>query len=150
MLEVPGFLSPEQVHQVRALLEKRNPQHTYMQLFCEVPEILTIIQQALAESKLPYAIADPRLTLSWHPSKRTIGPHRDTRFGNSTHKLTVCIQAAERGGSTIFYTALHGAETGRAQHHPGKAVIFNLDEWHSGEPGAHGTKILIGVKLVAR
>jgi len=148
-MEIPDFLTPLEVEALYGLMCARNPKRRYQQHFTEFPQAVETIQTALVRAGLEYEIVSPLVTLSWHNSGKTIGRHQDTRVKDCTHKLAVCIRAPTSGGATVFYPSLHGAETSRTYHAPGKALLFDIKAWHSGEKDAVGEKLLLGFKLRA-
>lgn len=145
-MELPHFLTPDQVAAAHRLVTERNPNRGYLQSFTKVPALHAMLRAALERSGEPYEICDDKLTLSWHPPGKHVGPHQDTPLSGSTHKLAVCLQAPAEGGATRFYAFLNGPETRRVEHEAGKAMIFDIKQWHSGEKHS-GTKVLVGAKL---
>ena len=96
-----------------------------------------------------------QVTASCHSTGIYVGPHQDDRPDPSClYKLAICGAVPETQGRTLFYEPSN-CKTSRnvqrkVQHREGQAVLFDLELWHSGEPEATGTKMLVGVKICVK
>lgn len=83
------------------------------------------------------------------------GIHTDTglfydRALSEKSRWTVLIYLNDdfEGGDTVFYDGDTWAETRRVKPEAGKALVFDIDLWHSGSPVTTGVKRWIGCELI--
>lgn len=92
----------------------------------------------------------------FHPGD-AFGIHTDTglfydRATGEKSRWTVLIYLNDdfEGGDTVFYDGDTWAETRRVRPEAGKALVFDIDLWHSGSPVTAGVKRWIGCELIGK
>ena len=85
----------------------------------------------------------------------SFGLHTDTGLfydavarEKSRWTLLVYLNDDFEGGETVFYNGETGVEERRVRPVAGRALIFDIDLWHSGMPVVAGQKCWIGCEVI--
>lgn len=62
--------------------------------------------------------------------------------------LLIYLNNDFKGGETVFYDSTDWSVTRRIKPEAGKALVFDIDLWHSGSPVSVGVKRWIGCELI--
>jgi len=85
----------------------------------------------------------------------SFGLHTDTGLyynrvagEESRWTLLIYLNTVQEGGETVFYSTEGWKEVLRIKPEEGKALLFDIDLWHCGEPIVEGEKLWIGCEII--
>lgn len=85
----------------------------------------------------------------------SFGIHKDTGLffdlanrKKTQYTLLIYLNDGFEGGNTIFYDTDTWEVTRVVKPERGKALIFDIDLWHAGEPLVSGSKMWIGCEII--
>lgn len=158
--EFPNFLTPEECAAFsRLVTEKEAPNFTDSGLFTnkkwQDPALATALFDRLegrvegalrANTVVMGAIFHPRDSFSIHTDT---GLYYDRARGEKSRwTMLIYLNDDFEGGDTVFYDTDTWAITRRVRPEAGKALVFDIDLWHSGSPILAGVKRWIGCELI--
>jgi WD40 repeat protein len=76
------------------------------------------------------------------------GAHAPTRGSRSLLTLQIYLDEGFAGGRTRFYDGRHGSMIGAVEARTGRAIVFDHELWHDGEPVTQGTKHVLRTDVI--
>jgi hypothetical protein len=161
--EYPGFLTQEECNEYITLIRNKQARNftdsgAFTNKIWTDPELAFLFRDRTAKYNNGMAFglaANDVIMAGMYKPGDSFSIHTDTGLffdlaGRKKTRYTLLIYLNDEfeGGNTIFYDTDTWAVTKVVKPERGKALIFDIDLWHSGEPLISGSKMWIGCEII--